>query len=456
MPNPAASETVTTPVPAPPHRSASPSTPLGGDGLAVRFAHVRKRSCALAAPVTAEDAMLQSMDDASPTKWHLAHTTWFFERFVLAASSGYHDVNADWDYLFNSYYQSVGPMHARHRRGVLSRPSLAEVMDYRAQVDARMLRAFERGDFEPVVRDRIELGLHHEQQHQELLLTDIKHAFWCNPLRPAYRSDLPVARGQSDATEWLRQEESIVEIGVPAWPADATAFAFDNESPRHRVLMPAHLLASRPVSNADFRAFVDDGGYRQAALWLSDGWSRINQDGWVRPFYWDEPLECEFTLGGMRAIDPDAPVSHLSYYEADAFARWAGARLPTEVEWEHAAAPLPVAGNFVDRGFLHPAPAQSRGQAGGRDDAGVVAGIVPRQMFGDVWEWTSSAYTAYPGFREMPGSLGEYNGKFMSGQLILRGGSCVSSRDHLRPSYRNFFHAPDRWQFSGVRLARDA
>ncbi len=401
--------------------------------------------------------MLQSMDDASPAKWHLAHTTWFFERFVLAASgAGYEDVNADWDYLFNSYYQSVGPMHARHRRGILSRPSLAEVLDYRAQVDGRMQRAFERGDFEPPIRQRIELGLHHEQQHQELLLTDIKHAFWCNPLRPAYRSDLPTVEGRAGALEWWHQDEGIVEIGARAWPADAAVFAFDNESPRHRVLMPAHAIATRPVSNAEFRAFIDAGGYRQASLWLSDGWARINQQGWVRPLYWDEGLECEFTLGGMRAIDPAAPASHLSYFEADAFARWAGARLPTEVEWENAAALLAVDGNFVDRGFLHPAPGPDIGPVTRRDAPANPDAALPRQMFGDVWEWTSSAYTAYPGFREMPGSLGEYNGKFMSGQQILRGGSCVSSRDHLRPSYRNFFHAPDRWQFTGVRLARDA
>ena len=397
--------------------------------------------------------MLQSMDDASPTKWHLAHTTWFFERFVLAASgAGYQDVNADWDYLFNSYYQSVGPMHARQRRGMLSRPSLAEVIDYRAQVDARMRRAFERGDFDTPMRQRIELGLHHEQQHQELLLTDIKHAFWCNPLRPAYRADLPVPSGRASGLDWLRQDEAIVEVGVPPWPADSAAFAFDNESPRHRVLMPAHSIATRPVSNADFRAFIDAGGYSKPALWLSDGWARIHQEGWVRPLYWDDALECEFTLGGMRAIDPDAPVAHLSYYEADAFARWAGARLPTEVEWENAAAARSVDGNFVDRGYLHPAP----GQVARHDDGGSPAATGVRQMFGDVWEWTSSAYTAYPGFREMPGSLGEYNGKFMSGQQILRGGSCASPRDHLRASYRNFFHAPDRWQFTGLRLARDA
>ncbi|KIQ96194.1 hypothetical protein TI01_2276 [Lysobacter sp. A03] len=409
---------------------------------------MRERSVALAAPVSAEDAMLQSMEETSPTKWHLAHTTWFFERFVLAESTGYEPVNADWDYLFNSYYQSVGPMHARQRRGMLSRPSLSEVLAYRRQVDERMARAFDVDRFDAPLCQRIELGLHHEQQHQELLLTDIKHALWCNPLKPAYRDDLPVATAAAGALDWLGQEESIVEIGAAAWPLDSEHFAFDNESPRHRVLMPAHSLATRPVTNAEYRDFIEAGGYRDAALWLSDGWALVNQDSWQRPLYWDEMLESEFTLAGMRPIDPNAPVSHLSYYEADAFARWAGARLPTEVEWENTAAAVAVAGNFVDQGYLHPVAAQR--------DADSVNASGPRQMFGDVWEWTSSAYAAYPGFREMPGSLGEYNGKFMSGQQILRGGSCASSRDHLRASYRNFFHAPDRWQFSGLRLARDA
>lgn len=394
--------------------------------------------------------MLQSMEETSPTKWHLAHTTWFFERFVLAESAGYQPVNVDWNYLFNSYYQSVGPMHARHRRGMLSRPSLAEVLDYRQQVDERMARAFDAGHFDASLCQRIELGLHHEQQHQELLLTDIKHALWCNPLKPAYRPDLPVASASAaaGALDWLGQEEAIVEIGAAAWPLDTGRFAFDNESPRHRVLMPAHAIATRPVTNAEYRDFVDAGSYRDAALWLSDGWALINQASWLRPLYWDEATEAEFTLAGMRPIDPHAPVCHLSYYEADAFARWAGARLPTEVEWENAASAVALEGNFVDQGYLHPMSEQ-HGQ-GVPDPGG------PRQLFGDVWEWTSSAYTAYPGFREMPGSLGEYNGKFMSGQQILRGGSCASSRDHLRPSYRNFFHAPDRWQFSGLRLARDA
>ncbi|MGH8083662.1 MAG: ergothioneine biosynthesis protein EgtB [Lysobacter sp.] len=440
--------------------------------LSARYRAVRARSRALAAPLSAEDAMVQSMADASPSKWHLAHTTWFFERFVLAARAGYRAIDERWDYLFNSYYQSVGPMHARIHRGLLSRPSLAQVLDYREQVDARMADAFARGDFDRELQQRVELGLHHEQQHQELLLTDIKHALWCNPLQPAYRNDLAVARGVASPLRWLERDEAIVEVGAPAWPVTSVAFAYDNESPRHRALMPAHALASRPVSNAEYRAFIDDGGYRSAMLWLSEGWSRVNADHWRRPLYWHDDLETEFTLGGARAIDPDAPVCHLSYFEADAFAHWAGARLPTEVEWEHAATSVAVAGNFVEDDRLHPAPARAVvgaasaaiGHPARANDSTIAAEAAPteaagrtsQQLFGDVWEWTSSAYTAYPGFREMPGALGEYNGKFMCGQQVLRGGSCASARDHLRASYRNFFYPPDRWQFSGLRLAKDA
>ena len=443
------------------------------EALAVRYREVRARSLALAAPLSAEDAMVQSMDDASPSKWHLAHTTWFFERFVLAPLPGYRAVEAAWDYLFNSYYQSVGPMHARPRRGLLSRPSLAEVLAYRYEVDARIARGFEAGDFDLEALRRIMLGSHHEQQHQELLLTDIKHAFWCNPLHPAYRDDLATHHGKANAMVWIASDERIVEIGAPSWPA-ADAFAYDNESPRHRALVPAHALASRPVSNADYRQFIADGGYRDAALWLSAGWARIAAEGWARPLYWDEELACEFTLGGMREIDPHAPVCHLSYFEADAFAHWAGARLPTEAEWESQAATHAIAGNFVDSDALHPGSCHSgrppeglplewseesacdadgAGQqlpACARDDSATL-----QQLFGDVWEWTASAYTPYPGFRALPGALGEYNGKFMCGQQVLRGGSCATPRDHVRASYRNFFTPPDRWQFSGLRLAKD-
>ncbi|HEX5694712.1 MAG TPA: ergothioneine biosynthesis protein EgtB [Arenimonas sp.] len=409
--------------------------------LATRYQAVRACSLALAAPLSAEDAMLQSMPDASPAKWHLAHTTWFFERFVLGADAGYAPVNPSWDLLFNSYYNSVGPFHVRARRGLLSRPTLAQVLEYRAEVDARLLEKLQADRFDEAALQVLELGTHHEQQHQELLLTDIKHAFWCSPLGPAYRTDLVHASGEERLMHWVGREEEAAMQGAAPWPA-ADRFAYDNESPRHRVLVPAHALASRPVSNAEFTDFIADGGYEDPALWLSDGWDRVQAEGWQRPMYWHEDGAREFTLAGWRERDPHAPACHLSLYEADAFARWAGARLPTEAEWEHAAASQPIEGNLLDAGALHP---QGRAQ----DDAGL------HQLFGDVWEWTASAYTAYPGFRPLPGSLGEYNGKFMSGQVILRGGSCATPASHLRASYRNFFPPHARWQFSGLRLAKD-
>ncbi len=422
---------------------ASSGSSLDADSpglLEARFRKVRARTAALAAPLSAEDAMVQSMDDTSPAKWHLAHTTWFFEHFVLGRDPHYQPINPDWHFLFNSYYQSVGPMHARPRRGLLSRPGLEEVRLYREEVDACIARAFAAGDIDEEGQQAVLLGTHHEQQHQELLLTDIKHAFWCNPLRPAYRGDLAVAPRDTAAVPmaWQRFDERIAELGHAPWP-DNPGFAYDNESPPHRVLVPAHSLASRPVSNADYRAFIDDGGYRNVSLWMSEGWARVQAGGWTRPLYWEADLEHEFTLGGTRVIAPHAPVCHLSYFEADAFARWAGARLPTESEWESAARHLPLRGHFADDDRFHPmaAPAERP------------------QMFGDVWEWTSTAYGPHPGFRPLPGSLGEYNGKFMCGQWILRGGSCATPRDHIRHSYRNFFYPPDRWQFSGLRLAKD-
>ena len=433
---------LSTPVPP----AGTPGTEPAPTALADHYRAVRDRTSHLAAPLSAEDAMVQSMPEASPAKWHLAHTTWFFDRFVLSDRPGAPPVDPGWDHLFNSYYRSVGNAHAQARRGLLSRPSLAQVHDYRRQVDERVL-ALLAGETDAPTRQRITLGLHHEQQHQELLLTDIKHALWNNPLRPAYRDDLPRTPGALQPLDWVRFDEAVVDIGAPAWPG-ASGFAYDNESPRHRVLVGAHALASRPVTNAEYRAFIDDGGYRTAALWLSDGLDTVEREGWCRPLYWDEGLENEFTLGGMRPIDPAAPVCHLSHYEADAFARWAGARLPTEFEWERAAAAArgsgDITGNFADAGRLHPtaAPVTPSGDLS--------------QLFGDVWEWTSSAYVPYPGFREMPGALGEYNGKFMSGQQVLRGGSCATAADHLRASYRNFFRPAARWQFSGVRLARDA
>lgn len=424
-----------------PRDAVEPAGPADHDALAGRFRAVRAQSLALAAPLSPEDAMVQSMADASPAKWHLAHTTWFFERFVLGARDGYTPVHAQWDYLFNSYYNSVGPMHARPQRGLVTRPSLAEVLDYRAQIDARIARRFEADDLDDQGARVLLLGTHHEQQHQELLLTDIKHAFWSNPLAPAYRDDLVAHRGSAAPLRWLGRNESIAEIGAPAWPQH-DEYAYDNESPRHRVLVPAHALASRPVSNAEYQAFIDDGGYRTPDVWMSEGWALLQAEDLRRPMYWHEDGEREFTLGGWRTRDPHAPVCHLSYYEADAFARWAGARLPTEAEWEQAATGAVVDGNFVDTDALHPQAAANR-------DTGL------QQLFGDVWEWTSSAYSAYPGFSPLPGSLGEYNGKFMCGQWVLRGGSCATPRNHVRASYRNFFQPPARWQFSGLRLAKD-
>ena len=414
------------------------ATPCLDARLLARFAAVRERTVELAAPVSVEDAMVQSMPDASPTKWHLAHTTWFFETFVLCALPGYRPVNADWQVLFNSYYQSVGPQHSRPMRGVLSRPSLTEVLDYRARVDAGLHDAFARGELDAALCRRVELGLQHEQQHQELILTDLLHALSCNPLRPAYRDDLPSSTAAAGLLDWMRFDEAIVDIGAPRWPG-ADAFAFDLESPRHRVLVGAFALATRPVTCGEYLDFIHDGGYREPTLWLSPGWNRVRAKGWKRPLYWlDE--ERQFTLGGVRAIDREAPVGQLSYYEADAFARWAGARLPTEFEWERAAQGVAVDGNFVDAGRLQPV-------------ADVRDGL--RQLFGDVWEWTSSAFLPYPGFRPLDGALGEYNGKFMVGQQVLRGGSCASPHDHLRASYRNFFPPEARWQFAGLRLAKD-
>ncbi|WP_063669952.1 ergothioneine biosynthesis protein EgtB [Dyella thiooxydans] len=404
--------------------------------LRTRFDRIRQVTVALASPLSPEDMMVQSMPDASPGKWHLAHTTWFFEQFVLSRRPGYVPRHPGWMVLFNSYYQSVGPMHARPRRGLLSRPSLQEVLDYRCYVDEAVGEWLEAGD-DPDLPALVELGLNHEQQHQELLLTDIKHALWCNPLRPAYRPDGWVARSSpSQPLRFLSGGEGVVEIGH-----GGTGFAFDNETPRHRALLQPHALANRLVTNAEYLAFVHDGGYLDPGLWLSDGWATVQAEGWQRPLYWQDDLASEFTLGGVQPLDPEAPVCHLSYFEADAFARWAEMRLPTEAEWEAAAAGLPVQGNLQEQARLHP-------QA-------TMPGEGLRQMFGDVWEWTASPYVSYPGFRPLPGSLGEYNGKFMNGQWVLRGGSCVTPCDHVRASYRNFFPPHARWQFAGIRLGKD-
>ncbi|RDS86736.1 ergothioneine biosynthesis protein EgtB [Dyella psychrodurans] len=406
------------------------------DGIA-RFMRIRRQTLALCAGLGAEDLMVQSMPDASPGKWHLAHTTWFFEQFVLGYDPAYRSPHPAWHYLFNSYYESVGPMHARPQRGLLSRPALEEVRDYRSRIDEAVGELIARG-LDAALADRIELGLQHEQQHQELLLTDLKHAFWSNPLRPVYRdTTAPASGSKSSPLHFLPGREGPVEIGH----RDGSGFAYDNETPRHRTWLTAHLLANRLVTNSEYLAFVREGGYREASLWLSDGWATVQREGWQRPLYWQEDLSSEFTLAGIRELDPQAPVCHISYFEADAFARWAGARLPTEAEWEDAAADLPVKGNFQEAHHFHPiAPAHGEGL---------------QQMYGDVWEWTASPYVNYPGFKPLPGALGEYNGKFMNGQWVLRGGSCATPHDHIRTSYRNFFPPHARWQFAGIRLGKD-
>ena len=405
------------------------------------YARVRAASEGLCAPLCVEDFGLQTADFASPPKWHLAHVSWFFETFLLEPFlPGYRVFDAAYRTLFNSYYEQVGLFHPRPERGHLSRPTVAEVYRYRAHVDAAMAALIERaGEADwATVESRLAIGLNHEQQHQELLLTDVKQHFSVNPLRPAYRTDLAAPRHAAA----LPLTWHVFEGGLLACGADGDGFSYDNEHPRHRVFLPPYALANRPVTNAEYLAFIDAGGYRNPALWLSDGWATVQTSGWSAPRYWERIGGDwhEFTLGGLRPLDPAAPVSHVSYFEADAYATWAGARLPTEAEWEVAAAQAPVAGNFVDAGLLHP-------------QAAAGAGLV--QLFGDVWEHTASAYLAYPGYRPPAGALGEYNGKFMSGQMVLRGGSCATPAGHVRATYRNFFYPQERWQFQGIRLARD-
>ena len=373
------------------------------------FEHVRDTTSMLCDPLAPEDTVAQSMPDASPAKWHLAHTTWFFEEFVLAHFvPGYRRFRDGWDYLFNSYYRTVGPMHARPRRGLLTRPTLDEVREYRAHVDGAVERLVaQRGDDADLL-GRIMLGLNHEQQHQELLLTDIQHLFSMNPLQPVYREP-PAASGSAAVDlRFIAGRDGIVETGH-----EGAGFAYDNEGPRHRELLHPHAIANRCVTNAEFRAFIDDGGYRNPVLWLSEGWDTACREGWRHPLYWDDALETSFTLAGRRVIDPAAPVCHISFFEADAFAHWAGARLPTEAEWETFAEDLPIQGNLADSDALRPLPARIAGSRPGS----------PLQMFGDVWEWTASPYVGYPGYRPPEGAIGEYNGKFMCGQWVLRGGS---------------------------------
>lgn len=411
------------------------------EALVAKYRRVREQTAALCDVLSAEDATVQSMADASPAKWHLAHTTWFFDEFLLRPASGASVASDGWRYLFNSYYQSVGPMHVRAQRGLLSRPGLAQVLDYRRRVDAQMEGLIEATQTDSNIAQRVILGLNHEQQHQELILTDIQHLFWLNPLQPAYRAH-GHERASADVTpplRFIRCSEGKVQVGH-----GNRGFAFDNEMPRHDVLLHPHTLANRLVTNGEFLEFVRGNGYRTPTLWLSAGWDTVQRQAWDRPLYWSADLQTRFTLDGPQTIEPQAPVCHLSFYEADAFARWAGARLPTEFEWESHATALAVEGNFLESGALRPVAIAA------------AADTVPLQMFGDVWEWTSSPYVGYPGFKTASGAIGEYNGKFMSDQWVLRGGSCATPREHIRTTYRNFFPANARWQFAGMRLAKDA
>jgi ergothioneine biosynthesis protein EgtB len=389
--------------------AAEQTDPRHGSSLAARYEAVRAHSLALIAPLSPEDCQIQSMPDASPVKWHLGHTSWFFETVILARRPGYRPFDPRFAYLFNSYYEALGPRHPRPRRGLVTRPTLDDVLAWRAHVDAAMVEVLD----DPALADAILLGLHHEQQHQELILTDIKHAFFANPLLPAYRGDAPQP-ATAAPLRWLDHPGGVAQIGHAG-----AGFAFDNETPRHDVLLRPFRIASRSVSNGEYHAFIADGGYRRPEFWLSDGWAMVRQENWEAPLYWlkdDDGAESVFTLAGVQALDPGAPLEHVSFFEAAAYAAWAGRRLPTEFEWE-----------AMSGGFAH----------------------------GQVWEWTRSSYDPYPGFKPFDGIAAEYNGKFMVGQLVLRGGSVATPPGHMRPTYRNFFPASARWQFSGIRLAED-
>jgi ergothioneine biosynthesis protein EgtB len=433
--------------------------------LLARYGSVRTATMNFCSPLTPEDMMVQSCAEASPLKWHLAHTSWFFETFVLSEFvAAYKPFHPDFRWLFNSYYKALGEMPEKKLRASFSRPPLEQILAYREHVDTGIARLLEQGPPDEALR-RIVLGLEHEQQHLELAATDIKHAFFTNPLRPAYQ-----ARNLSEPTEtiappleWLdftagsnetpgsAAASGIAEIGITPDPNAVDSFAFDNETPRHRVYLAPFRLAARPVTCAEYLAFIDEEGYTRPEFWLSEGWDTMRAEGWQAPLYWQRDPHTRsgwsvFTLDGVRPLEQlsETPVCHLSFFEADAFAHWSGCRLPTEFEWEFVAAQRPLTGNFLESGALHPRPPVAL------DDR-----KQPQQLFGDVWEWTASPYTGYPGYHPLPGALGEYNGKFMSSQMVLRGGSCVTPASHIRPTYRNFFHPATRWQFSGLRLARD-
>lgn len=449
--------------------SAISSTPAESTtlGLLDRFRTARRRTLALIEPLTPEDLMVQSCPEASPAKWHMAHTSWFFESFILREFlGGYRIFNPDFAWLFNSYYQSFSAFPEKRLRSSFSRPGLNEILRYRAHVDEAVERLMET-DPAPEALKRIELGVNHEEQHQELLLTDVLHAFFTNPLRPAYALDPGAASSYATcnpgsgfpAIKYLQFEGGLKEAGHAG-----EGFCFDNELPRHKVWLEPYGLADRLVTCGEYAEFIADGGYRRAELWLSDGWNAVNNNQWRAPLYWtaDNGEWNIFTLRGEQPLSrmKHVPVSQVSYYEADAYARWSGRRLPTESEWEAAAEGHLVNGNLLDSGLLRPAAIEliDKQASAANGPAAVLAGAAPTfacpsQLFGDCWEWTASAYLGYPGFHPLPGSLGEYNGKFMSGQFVLRGGSCVTPGPHIRASYRNFFSPETRWQFSGIRLA---
>lgn len=418
----------------------------GRDGALHRYRRVRTRTEKLAAPLSAEDQTVQSMSDVSPTKWHRAHTSWFFEQFLLTPfASSYRPFNRAYGYLFNSYYEGAGARHPRPDRGLLSRPGIDEIARYRAHVDAGMEGLLARaGDNQwREIAPLLALGLNHEEQHQELILMDIKHVLGLNPLDPAYAKPPPAMHRPAAPLEFREFGEGLREIGHRG-----AGFAFDNEGPRHKVWLDDFRLATRLATNGEYLAFIEAGGYRRPEFWLSEGWSTVQQSGWTAPLYWrsEDSHWTIFTLAGRRPLDPDEPVCHVSYYEADAFARWSGKRLPTEAEWETAGAEseIELDGNLMDRGRFHP------------EATGVAPPGTMHQMIGDVWEWTQSAYAAYPGFHPLSGTIGEYNGKFMSNQMVLRGGAAVTPEGHVRLTYRNFFPPASRWAFGGIRLAEDA
>jgi ergothioneine biosynthesis protein EgtB len=423
--------------------------------LLERFRAVRAATTRFCSPLTPEDMMVQSCAEASPVKWHLAHTSWFFEIFLLAEFvAGYQAFDPDFRWLFNSYYKALGEMPEKKLRASFSRPPLDRILAYRAHVEAGIERLLQQTPEDEILR-RVALGLEHEQQHLELAATDIKHAFYTNPLQPAYTE---AKEGPSPMIapplEWLPYSPGyparpgVIEVGISPNPRAVDSFAFDNETPRHPVYVAPFRLASRAVTCAEYLTFIEENGYSRPEVWLSEGWDTMRAEGWQAPLYWRRDTATKsgwsiYTLHGWRSLGElsETPVCHLSFFEADAYARWSGHRLPTEFEWEFVASQMAIHGNLLESDALHPRPAAS--------------GAGPQQMFGDVWEWTQSPYTGYPGYKPLPGALGEYNGKFMSSQMVLRGGSCVTPQSHIRATYRNFFHPGTRWQFSGLRLARD-